>query len=414
MEMEVNAPKADSQTNPDANHYDIIVLGGGPAGLAAAGAAAPRGRRILILEKAARPAGKLLLSGGGKGNLTNRSVSARDYIGENPDFAAPALRRFTPEMFLRLLSKAGVALEEREEGRIFCARSADDPLKTLLNALPAGQCRVLCGRKVSAIEFSGGIFSVRTEGEGGEGLFTSQKLIAATGSAAWPQCGADDSGLRLIRGLGHKIIPARPVLAPLVLPPDSPFAGLAGISALARVSCALPDSPEFTEPVLFTHKGFSGPAILQISCYWRKDTPLILDFLPQHDFSMLLDNAKGAATPQSILSNFLPDRLCRALLPLQIAIRRAAELSRKDRVLLVEAIHKHRLTPLRSEGMSRAEAAAGGVDTREVNPETLESKLIPNLFFCGEVLDITGRLGGYNLHWAWASGRLAGESSAKI
>lgn len=387
--------------------FDLIVLGAGPAGLTAAGAAAARGFRVLVLEKSPRPAVKLLLAGGGKGNVTNLAVTASDYVGENTDFAALALARFTPEMLLRRLAGSGIALEEREHGRIFCARSAKDVLDLLLKDLPEGRCRVLCGCRVSDIAFAQGMFSVHTKG----GVFTAPQLIAATGSAAWPQCGADDSGLRLLRKLGHRIVPGRPVLAPLVLPPESPLIGLAGISALARVSCSEPETPEFTEPVLFTHKGISGPAILQISCYWQKGTLLQLDFLPHGDMAGLLDKAVGGATPLSILSAFLPDRLCRALLPTHIAARRAAELSRKDRSLTAEAVHKHSVMPLRSEGLARAEAAAGGVDSREVNPATMESRLVPGLFFCGEVLDITGRLGGYNLHWAWASGTVAGENA---
>ncbi len=398
----------------DKHHYDLITIGGGPAGLAAAGVAVAAGMSVLILEKATQPAGKLLISGGGKGNVTNRSVTTDDYIGENPRFTAEALKKLTPEMFLRRLSQGGIALEAREEGRIFCAHSAKDVLKMLLTALPFDRCRILCGRRVLKISRFDGTFSVLTEGEGGEACFSAPKLIVATGSAAWPQCGGDDSGLHLIRALGHKIIPARPVLVPLVLPPDSPLLGLAGISALARVSCDLPETPAFTEAVLFTHKGLSGPAILQISCYWRKEITLFFDFLPHNDLRELLDNASGGATPQSILSNFLPDRLCRALLPPQLAVRRASELSRKDRNFVVEAVREHKVVPLRTEGMSRAEAAAGGIDTREVDPLTMESKLIPNLFFCGEVLDVVGRLGGYNLHWAWASGMLAGDSVVKV
>lgn len=391
------------------NAYDIIILGAGPAGLFAAGAATALGRRVLILEKSPRPAVKLLLAGGGKGNVTNTSVSANDYIGENPAFAAEALRRYTPDMLLRRLDKAGIAFEEREEGRIFCVRSAKDMLDLLLKALPAERCRIMSGCPVSDIAINDGSFWVRS----GERVFTAPRLIAATGSAAWPQCGADDSGLRLMRGLGHRIVPGRPVLVPLVLPPDSPFADLAGISALARVGCGLPDTPEFTEPVLFTHKGISGPAILQISCYWQKGVALQLDFLPQGDMAQLLDKAEGKATPQSILSRLLPDRLCRALLPPHTVDRRVAELSRKDRALIATAVHQCNITPVRTEGLARAEAAAGGVDTAEVDPATLQSKLAGGLFFCGEILDITGRLGGYNLHWAWASGKLAGEAAGK-
>ena len=387
---------------------DIIVLGAGPAGLTAAGAATGLGRRVLILEKARQPAGKLLLSGGGKGNVTNRSVGVADYVSAGPvSFAAAALKQFTPDMLLRRLAEADIAVEEREQGRIFCTRSAKDTLDMLCAALPVERCRLQCNCAVTGINFERGLFFVRV----GERVFMAPKLIAATGSPAWPCCGADDSGLQFLRKLGHRIVPPRPVLVPFVLPPDSPFAELAGISVLARVGCSAPGAPQFTEPVLFTHKGVSGPAILQISCYWRKGDALRLDFLPQEDLAALLDQATGRATPQSILSNFLPDRLCRALLPVQTAARRATELSRKDRALTAEAVHNYSVIPLRTEGLSRAEAAAGGVDTSEVNPGTMGSKLVPGLFLCGEVLDITGRLGGYNLHWAWASGILAGKSA---
>lgn len=387
--------------------YDLIILGAGPAGLTAAGAAAARGRRVLILEKASHPAGKLLLSGGGKGNVTNRSVRATDYVSEGSSgFVVPALKHFTPDMLLRRLAESGIAVEEREHGRIFCVRSAKDILDMLLAALPGSRCRLQCNCAIADINFERGFFFVRAEGR----LVSAPKLIAATGSAAWPQCGADDSGLQFLRKLGHRIVPARPVLVPFVLPPDTPFTDLAGISVLVRVGCSAPGAPEFTEPVLFTHKGLSGPAVLQISCYWRKGDALRLDFLPQQDMAALLDRATGKATPQSILSNFLPDRLCRALLPEQTATRRAAELSRKDRTLTAEAVHNYNVIPLRTEGLARAEAAAGGVDTSEMESETMESKLVPGLFLCGEVLDITGRLGGYNLHWAWASGDLAGKT----
>ena len=241
---------------------DIIVLGAGPAGLTAAGAATGLGRRVLILEKARQPAGKLLLSGGGKGNVTNRSVGVADYVSAGPvSFAAAALKQFTPDMLLRRLAEADIAVEEREQGRIFCTRSAKDTLDMLCAALPVERCRLQCNCAVTGINFERGLFFVRV----GERVFMAPKLIAATGSPAWPCCGADDSGLQFLRKLGHRIVPPRPVLVPFVLPPDSPFAELAGISVLARVGCSAPGAPQFTEPVLFTHKGVSGPAILQIT-----------------------------------------------------------------------------------------------------------------------------------------------------
>ena len=392
--------------NQKNDEYDVIVLGAGPAGLVAAAGAVRRGARALILDKAAKAGRKLLISGGGKGNVTNLSVTCNDYVGEDPEFAASALKRCTPEMFLARLRKSGIAVEEREEGRIFCRRSAKDVLDMLTSSLANARCAQKYQTHISGIRHSAGRFLLYTD----KGNFCARRLVLATGSPAWPQCGADASGLELARSLGHRIIAPRPVLAPFVLPPASPLRGLAGISVQATVNCALPDTPSFTEPLLFTHQGISGPAILQISCYWRPGADLRIDFLPQGDLRALLDGAKGKATPLSILNRHLPDRLSRALLPEDLSARRAAELSKAHRQMVADAVHAHIVQPLRSEGMGRAEAAAGGVATAEVNPQRLESLLLPGLFFCGEVLDITGRLGGYNLHWAWASGAVAGES----
>ncbi len=385
--------------------YDVMILGAGPAGLTAAAAAAMRGRRVLVLDRNARPGVKLLLAGGGKANLTNRFVSSDDYVGDNPSFTTPALARFTPDTLLRRLAASGIAVEEREYGQIFCKSSARALLDMLLAATVS--CRLCSGAAVDAAAADPRGFALRC----GSAAYHAPKLILATGSPAWPQCGADDSGLRLARGLGHRIVPVRPVLAPLILPPESPLAGLAGISAPATVRCGPPGSPAFTAPLLFTHKGLSGPAALQVSCWWHKGAALFINFLPQADASALLDAATGKATPLSILSRHLPDRLCRALLPPDLADRRVAELSRANRNHMADALHAHKVVPLRLEGLHKAEAAAGGVDTAEVNPRTMESLRLPGLFFCGEILDVAGRLGGYNLHWAWASGELAGLSA---
>ncbi len=388
--------------------WDCIVLGAGPAGLTAAAAASRRGLRVLLLDKSARPGAKLLLAGGGKGNVTNRSVSTVDYVGENVAFARPALSRFAPDMLLRRLAAAGITVEEREYGQIFCTGSAKAVLDMLLR--DAGKCRLEREITVKRIETNGSAFTLRCEGA----AFCAPKLVVSTGGPAWPQVGADDSGLRLVHDLGHRIVPIRPVLAPLVLPPESPLQAarplLAGISVQVGVRCDASASPSFTAPLLFTHKGISGPAVLNISCWWRKGSSLCINFLPGRNAAALLDDASGKATPFSVLSRRLPDRLCRALLHPELADRRIAELSRPDRIRLAHGIEAHSVIPLRSEGLNRAEAAAGGVDTAEVNPKNMESLRLPGLFFCGEVLDLAGRLGGYNLHWAWASGEAAGKS----
>lgn len=383
--------------------YDVVILGAGPAGLTAAAAASRRGLSVLLLDKNVGPGKKLLLTGGGKANVTNRSVSPADYVGENPAFTRAALQRFTPEMMLRRLADEGINVEEREYGRIFCKNSARAVLEMLLRN--AGKCRLVGENAVERIEAGPEGFALFSAAA----AYRGRKLILATGSPAWPSCGADDSGLLLAHALGHRIVPVRPVLAPLLLPPDSPLSGLAGISAEVAISCDVPDSPSFTMPLLFTHNGISGPAILQISCWWRKGSSVILDFLPGLNAARLIDGATGKSTPHSLFSRLLPDRLCRALLPPSSADRRIAELSRRDRDILAAGLTAHRVTPLRSAGLHKAEAAAGGVDTGEVNALTMESLRVPGLFFCGEALDVAGRLGGYNLHWAWASGELAGS-----
>ncbi len=388
--------------------YDTIILGAGPAGLTAARSAARAGKRVLVLDKASRPGAKLLLAGGGKGNLTNRHVGITDYVGGNPAFAAHALDRVSPDAVCAWLRDAKIPLEERDHGRIFGTVSAGKLLEALLARLPEDRCTVRSGVPVGAIRHENGEFILASSGDA---AFRARRLVMATGSPAWPQCGADGSGLRLAGELGHRIAPVRPVLVPFVMPPEWVLNGLTGISLPVRITCDAPHAPAFTDSLLFTHKGLSGPAVLQISCWWRKGASLTIDFLPEEDAAALLDASTGKATAWSVLSRRLPDRLVAALCDPATGKRRVAELSRKQRDAIAAGIHRHTVTPLRTEGLAKAEAAAGGVDTAEVDPLTMQSRRVPGLFFCGEILDVTGRLGGYNLHWAWASGTVAGEGA---
>ena len=387
--------------------FDLIVVGAGPAGLTAAITAARTKKKVLVLDRASRPGAKLLLAGGGKGNVTNRRVAHTDYIGKNPAFARNVLTRLAPEAVCEDLERAGILLEERDHGRVFCRTSAKAILDLLLNRLSENTGRLVTEAAVDGVTMCDGTFSVSTS----KGSFHAPRLIAATGGPAWPQCGADDSGLRLARSLGHRIVPPRPILVPLIMPPAWPMAGLAGVSLPVLIACG--DSPVFDDDLLFTHKGISGPAALRVSAYWRKDLPLSINFLPACDVESLLDAAKGKATPQSVLSRLLPDRLAAVLPDKELATRRVAEISRGQRIALAQAVHNHTVTPLRTEGFAKAEASAGGVETAEVTPSTLESRIVPGLFFCGEILDIAGDLGGYNLHWAWSSGFVAGEAAGK-
>ena len=388
--------------------YDVLILGAGPAGLTASYHAAATGKRVLTLDKASRPGTKLLLSGGGKGNVTNRHVESTDYVGEYPSFAKYALERVTPDVVCQELKEARISLEEREYGRIFCTVSTHRLLDLLLTRLPRDRCTVRTGSQVKAIHHTDGVFHI----DCGTETWSAPQLIMSTGSPAWPQSGADDSGLRLVSAFGHRVMPPRPVLVPLIMPPDWQLAGLSGISIPVRIACTVPGSPQFKDSLLFTHKGISGPAVLQISCWWRKNAALTIDFLPDENAETVLDNAIGKATPLSIFSRRLPERLCLALLDPALADRRAAELSRRQRAAIADALHRHTVTPSRSEGLGKAEAAAGGVDVAGINPLTMESRRVHGLFFCGEIMDVTGRLGGYNLHWAWASGTVAGEAVA--
>ena len=415
---------------------DVIILGAGASGLMCAAVAAGRGKSALIIDHADKPARKLSITGGGKCNLTNRNVTPNDYVGENPHFCRSALAGFTPGHLLAMLREAGVAVEEREHGQMFCRSSAGDLVDFLLRTCERGGCRLALGEKLLAAEriacpenagadAAPARFRVRTR----TGEYECRSLVIAMGGPAWPQTGASGRGYELARAFGHRIVPIRPALVGLVMPDDWPLAGLAGISAPASV-LVLPPLAEAGKPeasgkkgkkkdagilaadnlaLLFTHRGLSGPAALQASLYWRKGCRLRLDFLPGQSVENLLDQAAGKMLCRSVLRRLLPDRLCEALLPMELGGKKIAELSRQDRERLHSLLKTHEATPSRSEGFVRAEVAAGGVSTEEISSRGMESARVPGLFFCGEVLDVTGRLGGYNLHWAFASGNAAGR-----
>lgn len=407
--------------------YDAIILGAGASGLFCAMTALARGRKVLLVDRASAPGRKLSITGGGKCNLSNRRIELADYASDNPDFCRSALSRFTTDDIRELAARAGITLEEREYGQLFCSRSAKDLVRYL-----AGQCRqwmagmalqekiLRVTRLAAAKTESEPSFSVRTSGA----VHTARNVVVATGSPAWPQVGATGIGYEIARSFGHEIVPIRPALCGLVMPGQWPLSGLSGISlpVSIRIEPAPTDSDRGKSkttplqvvvgalPLLFTHKGISGPAALQTSLYWRHGDLLRIDFLPETTTNSLFDApGAGKALCRTILRKQLPDRLCEALIPADLGMKKAAELSRKEREQVAAAIHAHYVVPAGNEGYARAEVAAGGVSTRQVSSRTMESLLCPGLYFCGEVLDVTGRLGGYNLHWAFASGKAAGE-----
>lgn len=387
--------------------YEWIVIGAGASGLFFAATRAGRGP-VLLLDRQERAGRKILLSGGGKCNVTNTAVGPDNYLGENPLFVRQALAAFTPAELLDFLRRMSIPVEEREHGQIFCRRGAEGLRDALLAEARKNGAEVRLGREISSVKATaegGARFAVEAGGE----RYLGVNLLAACGGPAWPRAGASFLGRKIAGSFGHNYIRPHPALTPLKMPPGWPLHGLQGIKVEARVSA--PAGPAFTLPLLFTHGGLSGPACLQASSYWREGQELLVDFLPEGDFGALLD-AEGRQTPLGLLRHLLPERLARALLSdparASYAERRNAELARAARTALDDAVHRHRAAPL-PPGFEQAESSTGGVDTREVKPGSMESRLVPGLYFAGEVLDVCGQLGGYNLHWAWASAWLAGR-----
>lgn len=391
--------------------YEWVVIGAGASGLFFA-ATRQGGGPVLLLDRQERAGRKILLSGGGKCNVTNKLVRPENYLGENPFFTRRALAGFTPGAMLAFLREQGITVEEREHGQIFCRQGAEALRDALAGLAVRNRAKFRPGREVK---------SARTVNEGtahfavedGVERHLAKNLLLACGGPAWPRAGATFLGKKLAAAFGHNYIAPRPALTPLAMPVDWPLHGLQGISVTARVSA--PPGPAFTLPLLFTHNGLSGPACLQASSYLQAGETLSVNFLPKAEFSALLD-AEGRQNPLALLRRPLPERLARALLSgtdcAPFAERRNAELSRAARAALAAAVHEHRAVPL-PPGFERAESSLGGIDTREVNPGSMESRLVPGLYFAGEVLDLCGQLGGYNLHWAWASSWAAGRAAPK-
>ncbi|MEG2173557.1 MAG: aminoacetone oxidase family FAD-binding enzyme [Desulfovibrionaceae bacterium] len=380
---------------------DVLVLGAGASGLMCALTAAQAGARVSLLDHASK-------------------AGVQDYVSAQADFCGPALQAFSPARMLEWWKQHHLMWEERDHGRLFGLHSAEAFIDELGREIKqAGVTRHMRCRvdKAQAIAADTPFFHVQCtllDAEGQEtdhSTYTAQRLVLALGSPAWPQAGATDTGLRLAKSFGHSICPVRPVLVPLTMPTNWSLQGLAGISVAVEISA---DNHSFTDALLFTHQGISGPATLLASCHWRPGMPLTVNFLPEQSFVALLDAPEcGKLLVKNLLSRHLPQRLVEALLPIDLAQRKVAELSRKHRLLLAQSVHVHTVVPTGTGGMRKAEAAAGGVNVAEINPHTLESQKIPGLYFTGEVLDVAGHLGGYNLHWAFASGALAGVCAGR-
>ncbi|MBF0480304.1 MAG: aminoacetone oxidase family FAD-binding enzyme [Desulfovibrionaceae bacterium] len=380
----------------------VIVIGGGASGLFAAIAAASRGRRVVVLDAGERPARKVLIAGGGRCNFTNLAAAPEHYAGANPMFTRSALSRFSGADALRFFQDRGLAFEEMEPGRLFC-RQGGGFVADILTA----QCRekgvaLLAGRRVDAVALEGG-FAVTAGGE----RFVAESLIVATGGLAWPKLGALGTGYALAKQFGLKVAPPRPALSSFVLGPRSPFDGLSGITLAATLATG---GRAFTASLLFTHKGLSGPAALNASCFWRPGETLRLNFVPGRTPGELLDrSAGGRELVKNRLGRFLPDRLAARLVAPPLASKRLADLTKQELALIAARLTAVELTPKGLSGFDVAEVTAGGVDTAGLHSKTMGVKAAPGLYFTGEVVDVTGLLGGFNLQWAWSSGWAAGQ-----
>ena len=385
------------------DHSDVIILGAGAAGLFCAGQAGQRGLKVALLEKAEGPGKKILISGGGRCNFTNLGAGPANYLSANPHFAKSALARYTPADFIALVDRYGIAWHEKTLGQLFCDGSAKQIVAMLLEECPPDSVTLTCGVEIAAVaRGADGRFTV-TAADGRQ--WQAPALVIATGGPSIPKMGASDFAYGLARQFGLKVVEPRPALVPLTLGgEDVLFRELSGVAApvLARAGKA-----EFAEAALFTHKGLSGPAILQVSSYWRHGEPIGITFLPDAASDWLLEAKRDRPRThlRSLLRERLPDRLADALADRLGIERELGNCSDKD---LRAAQAK-----LADEGYAKAEVTAGGIATAELSSRTMEAAKVPGLYAIGEAVDVTGWLGGYNFQWAWASGYAAAEALAE-
>ena len=383
---------------------DVIIIGAGAAGLMCAIEAGKRGRSVLVLDHSGNAGKKIRVSGGGRCNFTNMDMHYEKYLSSNPHFCKSALARFTPHDFIGMLEKHGIGYYEKEQGQMFCKGSSAEILKML-----QAECREAGVEMLLNCRIEGTQKEDRFIASTSQGMLESESLVIATGGLSYPVLGATDIGHRVARQFGLRVTPLKPALVPFIFQQEDRqvFSELSGVSINALVSC---NGMDFRGDVLFTHRGLSGPAILQVSSYWNEGDAIVFNLLPDIDaYEFLVSKRQARTEMKNVLSEHLPARFAGKWCGMNIQSKPLYQYNEKELRDIAHKLHNWELRPAGTEGYKIAEVTLGGIGTNELSSKTMESKKIKGLYFTGEVIDVTGQLGGYNLHWAWASGHVAGQ-----
>lgn len=380
---------------------DVIIIGAGASGLMCAIEAGKRGRSVLVIDHADKPARKVRISGGGYCNFTNVNIHPEAYLSENPDFCKSGLARFGSHDFIGMLDRHGIKYIEKEDGCLFCTRGSAVIIDMLLKECKQAGAEMSLGCRIADVS-KGVRFRLSTNC----GVMESESLVTATGGMSYPSAGATGIGYKIARHFGLRVTPLKPALVPMVLSSGDAeiTSSLSGVSVDGVATC---NGRSCRGSILFTHKGLSGPAILNISLYWDKGDDIVVNLLPDIDaLKLFMDNRRSRKEMHNFLSAYLPKRLCRMLCEISKPIN---QYTAEEFKALAQKLHAWTLKPAGTEGYGKAEVTSGGVDTDELSSKTMESKKIKGLYFIGEVADVTGKLGGFNLQWAWSSGYAAGQ-----
>ena len=406
------------------HQFEVVVIGAGAAGLFCAAQAGQLGLKVLLVDHSEKVAEKIRISGGGRCNFTNRDAAPAQFLSENPHFCRSALSRYTPQDFIELLRRYGIAFHEKHKGQLFCDRSAEDVIDMLLAECAAGNVTRWQPCSIKSVLYAQQAGATSYQIQSDQGMIEARQVVIATGGLSIPKIGATDFGYRIARQFGLRLVDTRAALVPLTFDGNgwAPYAQLAGLALPVRIETGAPDASAkqrkktvtFSEDLLFTHRGLSGPAVLQISSYWREGQAIRIDLAPGVDLSAALLRAKATSKKRiaNELAGIVPNRLADAWAGQDAALQRPiSEATDKALLGLAQGLADWQITPSGSEGYKKAEVTAGGVDTRDLSSQTMESKQ-PGLYFIGEVVDVTGWLGGYNFQWAWASAFVCAQALA--